>query len=217
MSGQKATPLRGGAYKRPFDLAVLLVANLVLSPLWLILWTLIPLLIWLEDRGPVFFRQDRVGKNGKIINILKFRTMVPNADQCGPAWTEEGDSRVTKIGRILRRTGLDELPEIINICKGDMSLVGPRPLDLEEQGQLEREIPNFGERLCMLPGLTGLAQVYDQTDDAKGKFYYDLEYAQHLSPWLDVKLLAYSAWNTLVARWDRRSGKSTGESNRQLD
>ena len=134
-------------YKRRFDLTVLVLAHMLLMPLWLLLWTIIPVLIWLSDRGPVFYKQKRVGKDGQVFTILKFRTMVPGAESTGPAWTTEGDPRVTRFGKLLRRMALDELPETLSIWKGDMSLVGPRALDLEEQRGLEQQIPGFAQRL----------------------------------------------------------------------
>lgn len=197
-------------YKRPFDLTVLAVSHLVLLPVWILLWVLIPLLIWLEDRGPIVYRQQRAGKDGKVFTILKFRTMVPDADRRGPAWTTEGDPRVTRIGKILRRTALDELPELLSIWKGDMSLVGPRALPVEEQRFLEEQIPGFAERLKVRPGLTGLAQVHNPSDDAPTKLRYDQEYLWRMSLWLDLKLVVLSVLNTVGARWDRRSGKLKG-------
>ena len=104
---------------------------------------------------------------------------------------------------------MDELPELLSIWKGDMSFVGPRALDLEEHQLLEKEISGFGERLRVLPGLTGPAQIYDQTDDANDKFRYDLAYLENMSPWLDARLLVLSVRNTLVGRWDRRAGKTS--------
>lgn len=200
---------RGGArYKLWFDLGVLILAHLLLLPLWVLIWTVIPTLIWIGDRGPVFYRQKRVGKNGRIITIVKFRTMVLDADRKGPAWTTDGDPRVTRFGKILRKSALDELPELLSIWKRDMSLVGPRALDVEEEQSLEKQIPGFEGRLEVLPGLTGLAQVYDRSDDAHDKFRYDLEYLDRMSPWLDMRLLVLSLLNTLGARWDRRSGKA---------
>ena len=194
-------------YKRSFDLTVMIVAHLLLLPLWAILWALIPLLIWLEDRGPVFFRQQRPGKDGQLFTVWKFRTMVVDAERHGPAWTIEGDPRITLVGRFLRRTALDELPGVISIWKGDMSLVGPRALPVEEQQLLQRQVPDFAKRLTVRPGLTGLAQVYDVVDDAQTKLRYDLQYIRSMSPWLDFKLLFMSALNTFANRWDRRSGK----------
>ena len=202
-------PARDG-YKSWFDLTVLVLAHILLLPLWFLLWTIIPILILLGDRGPVFYKQDRVGKGGRIFTVFKFRTMVPDAEDKGAAWTMEQDPRVTKVGKLLRRTALDELPEVLNIWKGDMSLVGPRALDVEEQRSLERLISGFEDRLQVRPGLTGLAQIYDPKDDAHEKFHYDLEYLQRMSPWLDIKLLILSVRNTLGVKWDRRSGKTSG-------
>ena len=212
MSAKQDGQLRAVSYKRYFDLTLLVVAHLVLLPLWLLLWTIIPLLIWIGDRGPVFYRQKRVGKDGRVFIMLKFRTMVPDADHQGPAWTSEGDTRVTRIGRLLRRTALDELPEVLSIWRGDMSLVGPRALDVEEQRSLELVVPGFEDRLQIRPGLTGLAQIYDRSDDANDKYRYDLEYLQRMSLLLDMKLLILSVRNTLVGKWDRRHGKPTGYS-----
>ncbi|MCI0440781.1 MAG: sugar transferase [Chloroflexi bacterium] len=184
-----------------------MLATLLLLPVWIALWMLIPALIWLEDRGPVFYRQLRVGKDGKTFTLLKFRTMVPNAELLGPVWTSEDDPRITGVGKILRRTGLDELPEVLSIFKGDMSLVGPRPLPAREQWALEGQVPGFEQRLKVRPGLTGLAQVADPFDDPHVKLTYDLEYIRSMSPWLDIKLLLLSVRNTFAAKWDRRGGK----------
>ena len=195
------------SYKRWFDISVLVLAHLLLLPLWVVLWTVIPLLVWLEDRKPVFYQQKRMGKDSKPFNVIKFRTMVIDAEERGPAWTTDDDPRVTRVGRILRRTALDELPELINIWKGDMSFVGPRALDLDEQRSLEQLIPGFAKRLQVRPGLTGLAQIYDKIDDPHEKFRYDMEYLQKFNPVLDARLLLLSVWNTAFARWDHRSGK----------
>lgn len=194
-------------YKRPFDLSFLIVSHILLSPLLMVLWTVVPILVWLEDRGSVFYTQKRKGKNGRVFTLMKFRTMVSGADHQGPRWTTERDRRVTRIGKILRRTALDELPEMISVWKGDMSLVGPRPLDEREHSLLEKKIAGFEERLLVPPGLTGLAQVYDQEDLAEAKLNYDLDYIQRMNPFLDLKLLMLSVRNTLLARWDRRGGK----------
>ncbi len=200
--------LNSSSYKRPFDLTILVLAHLLLLPVWVLLWATIPLLIWLQDRGPVFYRQRRMGKGGRVFVVCKFRTMVLNADQLGPVWTVERDPRVTRIGRLLRRTALDELPQVLNIWKGEISLVGPRALDADEHRGLELEIPEFGERLRVRPGLTGLAQVYNRSDDARAKILFDLQYIRCMSPWLDLKLLFLSFINTLSARWDSRTGRS---------
>ena len=201
------TSVKKGRYKRPLDLMILLFAHALLLPLWLVIWTIVPLSIWLEDRGPVFYRQRRSGKDGRVFIVHKFRTMIPDADLKGPAWTASGDPRLTRVGRFLRRTALDELPELWSVLKGDMSFVGPRPLEEIEQTQLENQIPGFHHRLLIRPGLTGLAQVYDTEDVASNKFKLDIEYMEHLSPWLDGKLIFFSVLNSLGAQWDHRSGK----------
>ena len=195
-------------YKRTFDLTLLLFSHVLLFPIWLLLWTLIPFAIWMGDRGPIFYRQRRAGRGGRVFIIHKFRTMVPDADLKGPTWTLQGDLRLTRVGKILRRTALDELPELWSVLKGDMSFVGPRPLDENEQKQLEDQIPGFHQRLMIRPGLTGLAQVYDSVDSARDKFKYDVEYIGRMSPWLDGKLILLSILNSLGARWDRRAGKA---------
>ena len=198
---------RAEAYKRGFDISILVLAHVLLLPLWLALWAIIPVLIWLGDRGTVFYRQQRVGKDGQTFTVIKFRTMVLDADTKGPGWTVDSDPRVTRVGRFLRRCALDELPEVLSIWKGDMSLVGPRALEVEEHRLFEEHIPEFATRLQVRPGLTGLAQVYDRADNPLDKFKYDLEYLRRMSPWLDISILALSVRNTLAARWDWRSGK----------
>lgn len=205
--GYTAAPPKWAWYKRPFDLLVLITAHVLLAPLWLLLWTLIPLAIWLEDRGPIFYTQLRVGKNGRLFRVYKFRSMVPDAEERGGFWTVPGDPRVTRVGRILRRTALDELPQVLSIWAGHMSLVGPRALTEGEQRHYEETIPGFRERLAVRPGLTGLAQVFDKTDNARLKLSYDLLYIRRMSLWLDLKLLFLSVVYTLRGRWDRREGK----------
>lgn len=172
------------------------------------LWVLISLLIWFEDKTPIFYKQKRAGKKGKEFTVLKFRTMIKDADKNGPVWTNDGDPRVTRIGRILRRTALDELPSLLSILKGDMSFVGPRALAVQEQQLLEKQIPGFEKRLSVRPGLTGLSQVYNYEDDPHLKLHYDLEYISKSNFWLDIKLIVLSFMNTFTARWDKRGGKA---------
>lgn len=197
-----------GGYKSCFDRSILVLAHVLFAPLWVLLWMVIPFLIWLDDRGPVFYKQQRMGKDSVPFNVIKFRTMVADAENRGPAWTTVDDPRVTRVGRILRRTALDELPEVISIWQGKMSFVGPRALDVEEHRSLEELMPGFEMRLQVRPGLTGLAQIHDKSDDPYEKYRYDMEYLQRMHPLLDVQLLLLSVWNTLIARWDHRSGKA---------
>ena len=207
----EASRLRQPRYKRPFDLGVLIVAHVALAPLWLILWVVIPVIIRLQDRGPVFYRQQRVGIGGSQFEILKFRSMVPEADTIGPAWTVVGDTRVTPFGRLLRRTALDELPQLLNILKGDMSFVGPKPLSVAEHKQVVGTIQGFEDRNRLRPGLTGLAQVYNKADETRKKLKLDLEYVSRVGLALDVKLMLLSVRNSLLARWDTREGKPPAE------
>jgi lipopolysaccharide/colanic/teichoic acid biosynthesis glycosyltransferase len=198
-------------YKRPFDLTILSIAHL-LPPLllvWLLPWTSISLAIWLQDRGPVFFHQKRVGKNGCVFTIRKVRTMVRDAEKhTGAVWASNSDPRITRVGRILRWTALDELPQLLNICKGEMSLVGPHAERPELQQQFVQQVPGFDRRLQVRPRLTGLAQLKgDYEMFPSEKLRYGLQYIQHMSPWLDLKLIAFSVRNTFFGQWDRRSGK----------
>ena len=191
------------SYKRPFDLVVLATAHLfpLLTPVWVLLWALIPFAIWLEDRGPILFRQKRVGKNGREFTFLKFRTMVSGADEAG-LMTAEHDPRVTGVGRFLRRTALDELPQVVNILRGDMSFVGPRALPTAMHAEATQVEPRFPERLQITPGLTGVAQLYlPRHCHPRRRLLYDLLYIRKASLWLDVRLMLRAAWNTLTGSW----------------
>lgn len=198
--------------KRIFDIILSLSGIIVSSPLWL----LIPLAVIIDDGCPILYLQDRIGKNGKIFKALKFRSMVNDAEkETGPIQAKEKDPRVTRVGRILRATAMDELPQLVNIFKGDMSFVGPRalrPAELEIHGNpgtvcLE-DIPGSRERQSVSPGLTGLAQVYLPTDALREeKFGYDLQYIETQSLWLDLKLIVLSFWITFRGKWESRGKK----------
>lgn len=181
-------------YKRPFDLAILIVAHVVLLPVWLALWIGIPLAIWLADGGAVFFTQTRLGKDGKRFNVIKFRTMITDAEaSTGPIWAAEDDSRITRVGRVLRRFRLDEIPQVINILKGEMSLVGPRPERPELAAEFTRQLPRFGDRLRVRPGIAGLAQTRGHYSTRPvDKLRYDNLCIEKLNPMLDLKLLVLS-------------------------
>ncbi len=190
-------------YKRPFDLTILVIAHVFLLPVWLLLWTLIPLAIWLEDRGPIFFVQQRVGWQGKYFRMYKFRTMrIPKAGEYWSEHTQTNDPRVTRVGRLLQRTALDELPQMINLWKGDISFVGPRPLPVPMFRAALEEESNFSQRLQVRPGLTGLAQVsLPRHCPPSLRIKYDLQYIYAYSLVLDVKLILFSVWLTLTGRW----------------
>ena len=183
-------------YKRAFDLAVIFFACILLIPLWLCVWIFVPLAIWLEDRGPVFYAQERVGRGGKHFRVLKFRTMIQDAESLtGQVLAVEDDPRLTRVGRILRKFHLDEMPQVINIVRGEMSLVGPRPERPALAEQFNREVPGFSARLRVRPGIAGLAQVRGSYwTDPGYKLRYDNLYIETMSPWLDCKLLFLAVW-----------------------
>lgn len=189
-------------YKRPFDLALISVALVLLLPLWLVLAIAVPLAIRIEDGGRVFYAQRRVGRGGRVFNMLKFRSMVEDAErQTGPVLAAVQDDRTTKVGRVLRRFHLDELPQLVNIIKGDMSLVGPRPERPELIKEIEQELPDFGLRVRVRPGIAGLAQARaGYHADSREKLLYDQRYIETMNPLLDVKLLFLCAWGVLRPR-----------------
>lgn len=188
--------------KRLFDLLVLVMAHALLLPIWLALWIFIPLALLLLEGRPLLYRQERVGRHGKVFRVWKFRTMIRGADVVGSASTQVNDPRITRSGRWLRRTALDELPQVVNIARGDMGFVGPRALAKIEVDELERQFPDFVSRKRVRPGLTGLAQLHAPRGDARSKLSYDLRYVESMSPLLDAKILVISVWRTLARRWD---------------
>ncbi|MGG0788113.1 sugar transferase [Peribacillus simplex] len=148
------------------------------------------LIIKLESKGPAFFLQERVGLNGKLYYVIKLRSMDVNAEEKGAQWALKNDPRVTKVGSFIRKTRIDEIPQLINILKGDMSLIGPRPERPMFTEQFNKEISGFKNRLVVKPGITGWAQVnggYEISPEEKLKF--DLHYIQHLSFFMDLKII----------------------------
>jgi sugar transferase (PEP-CTERM system associated) len=181
---------------RAFDLVI----SLVVLTLTLPLMALAAILIWLESgfRGPILYRQTRVGRDGKLFRILKFRSMSVDAEQYGGArWAVDGDSRVTAVGGVLRMSRIDELPQLINVLKGEMSFVGPRPERPEFVDDLVNEIPFYDLRHRVNPGITGWAQIcypYGASrEDAKDKLEYDLYYIKNYSLFLDLMILIQTA------------------------
>ncbi|HTU91280.1 MAG TPA: sugar transferase [Gemmataceae bacterium] len=160
------------------------------------------LLVKLTSRGPAFYTQTRVGEDGRLFTIWKIRSMIHNCESLtGPRWSMPGDPRVTRVGAFLRASHLDELPQLLNVLRGEMSLIGPRPERPEFVPELERELPGYWQRLRVRPGVTGLAQVQLPPDSdlssVRRKLAHDLYYIRHLSPWLDVRLLACTAVHAL--------------------
>lgn len=177
------------ASKRVFDLVIAFLGIAMLT----VLVPLVALALRFDSPGPVIFRQPRVGRGGRTFELLKFRTMGLDAESDGPRWAEERDQRVTRVGRYLRRLHLDEVPQALNILRGDLSFIGPRPERPEFVARLEREIPFYRARLAVRPGITGWAQVNypyaASVEDALTKLQYDLYYVKHQSPWLDLNIL----------------------------
>ncbi|MDP6050579.1 MAG: sugar transferase [SAR202 cluster bacterium] len=191
------------SYKTLFDLTILTCSHVVLAPIFVILWIFIPTAIWLEDRGPVFYTQNRLGKNGKLFKLYKFRSMIPDAEkETGAVLASDNDLRVTRVGKFIRKRALDELPQVINLWKGDISLVGPRPERPELMHDIVGVLPLYAERLIVKPGLTGIAQVYGRyATNPRHKLMYDRIYIREMNPILDIKLLVYSVLLTLKAKW----------------
>jgi lipopolysaccharide/colanic/teichoic acid biosynthesis glycosyltransferase len=198
--------------KRAFDATLAAAGLLASAPLWAIFAAAIKL----EDGGPVFFRQDRVGLAGRTFDALKNRSMRPDAEaMTGALQATENDPRVTRTGRFMRATAMDELPQLWNIIRGDMSFVGPRALRPGEieagaNGRLTRleDVPGFEHRIKVRPGLTGLAQVYAPRDvPRRQKFRYDRLYVDRRSWRLDLQLLLLSFWISLHGTWEARGRK----------
>lgn len=210
--------------KRPLDVVLALLGLLASSPLWAV----IALAIRLESGRPIFYFQERAGRRGRTFLAWKFRSMVKDAEAAsGPVAATDEDPRITRVGRLLRSTAMDELPQFVNILKGDMSFVGPRadrPWEVEQRdGELHRGdasgadasaptfealIPNYHLRLLVRPGLTGLAQIYGRYDTPRRqKLRFDLLYVRRQTFWLDVRLILLSLWISVRGKWESRSAK----------
>src|SRR5437899_846852 len=195
--------------KRTVDVMLAAIGLVASAPLWAVM----AVAIKLEDGGLVFFPQDRVGRGGRVFQALKFRSMRPDAEALtGPIQAAEDDPRVTRVGRWLRATAMDELPQLWNIFVGDMSFVGPRalvPAEIEVSGRGElvpmERIPGYQARHRVRPGLTGVAQIYADRDvPRRHKFKLDLLYVRRQSSSLDLRLIALSFWITFRGRWEKR-------------
>ncbi len=186
-------------FKRVMDVLLSLTGLVVLSPLLLLL----AVLVKLTSRGPVFYRQERCGLNGRAFHMLKFRSMAVNAEQqSGAVWAVKNDSRRTCFGSFLRRTSLDELPQLFNVLMGDMSLVGPRPERPVFIQQFKKTIPNYMARHCVKAGITGWAQVHGWRGNTslRKRLQYDLYYITHWTPWLDLRILWMTLFKGIVHR-----------------
>lgn len=175
--------------KRVFDIIISLGLLIILSPALLI----VIIMIKLTSKGPVFYIQQRVGRNSRIFNMFKFRSMVKDAEEYGPEWAGEKDPRITGIGKLIRKFYFDEVPQLINVLKNEMSIVGPRPERPFFVEMLSREIPYYYKRLSVKPGITGWAQIkhkYDSSlDDVREKLKFDFYYIENMSLKLDFKIM----------------------------
>ena len=195
------SPLYGWniVFKRATDMVISFFAIIITSPLMII----IALLIKLESRGPVFFVQERVGLDRKVFKMYKFRSMQMDAEShSGPVWTKENDGRRTRLGVLLRKTSLDELPQFFNVFTGDMSMVGPRPERAVFVEDFKKSIPQYMLRLKMKAGITGWAQVNGWRGNTclEKRIEHDLYYIKHWSLFFDIKILIKTLWNGLINR-----------------
>jgi len=197
-----APPCPESLTKRLFDFSLASFGLILFAPVWI----LICVAIYLEDGRPILFIQKRVGKHGREFTAYKFRTIYRKYDRevAQGVAVHSDDKKVMRVGRILRRTALNELPQLLNILRGDMSFVGPRPEPPEFIAAYEKEVPNLGRlRYQIRPGLTGIAQVFGPHNmNPRNKLRYDLFYMRKRSFWLDIKLIGISVWNTVSAKWD---------------
>ena len=192
-----ALPLK----KNPFDTfnrigkrILDLICGTIISSVFVVVFPFVAIAIKLDSPGTIFYKQERVGQYGAKFTVYKFRSMVTDAERNGKAqWAVKGDARITKVGNFIRKTRLDELPQVLNVLRGEMSMVGPRPERYQFIKELQQQIPFYRTRLAVKPGLTGWAQInygYGSTiEDALIKLQYDLYYLKHWSPWLDLKIL----------------------------
>jgi lipopolysaccharide/colanic/teichoic acid biosynthesis glycosyltransferase len=168
-----------------------LLLTVLFVPIFLVMLAAVALIIRLDSPGPIFFVQTRIGRRGRSFRMIKFRTMFHGAS--GPSFTAQGDSRITRVGWFLRRSRLDELPQFINVLKGDMSWVGPRPEAIDLEQSYVRDIPHFALRSIIRPGITGWAQINQgyahDPDEMRSKLEYDLFYLKHCSLWLDLVIV----------------------------
>lgn len=179
-------------FKRVVDIAVSFFLLALLAPAI----ALISVLIKVDSRGPVFYTQDRVGLDGRVFKLIKFRSMVRDAENgTGPVIAEPDDARTTRLGRFIRLRNIDEIPQLINVLKGDMSLVGPRPERPFFHDKFASQVDGWTERLSVRPGLTGLSQLkYGYMSDPKVKLSYDVEYLRGMSLFFDLRIMAETAW-----------------------
>ena len=202
-------------FKPFFDIACALIVFVLSSPILLVT----AIAIKIDSKGPVIFTQKRVGKNGKVYDMYKFRSMCVGAEQQeGGVFCTKGDARVTKVGRFIRATSIDELPQVINILKGEMSIIGPRPVLTYYPKNWDEYSENELKRFDVLPGITGWAAVHGRkTNTVEARFAYDNYYVENLSFWLDVKILFMTVKSVLTNEGNEDDGSAKMNSSVQSE
>ena len=194
--------------KRSIDLSFLIIGFTLLMPILLIVILLVVIFLFLEDGYPIFYTQDRYAKNKKQFKLYKFRSMIKNAEQqTGAIWaSKDDDPRLTKTGKFIRKYAIDEIPQLINILRGDISIVGPRPERPELYTKFSKGNLPYEKRLDAPQGLTGLAQLLGSYDTLpKNKLRYDLLYIKNQSVYLDIKIIFFSVLVTIIGNWQSDS------------
>ena len=185
-------------FKRFMDIVLSIIGLIIISPILLI----VSLAIKIDSKGPVIFKQERIGKDGKVFKIYKFRSMVVGAEKMGTGvYSKKGDNRVTRVGKFIRMTSIDELPQLVNILKGEMSFIGPRPVLTYHPWKYEEYTPEQLKRFEVRPGVTGLAQIHGRKQvEWEKRIKYDVEYVEKLGLWLDIKIFFITIYKVLFMK-----------------
>lgn len=194
-------------FKRFMDIVLSIIGLIIISPILLI----VSLAIKIDSKGPVIFKQERIGKDGKAFKIYKFRSMVVGAEKMGTGvYSKKGDNRVTRVGKFIRMTSIDELPQLVNILKGEMSFIGPRPVLTYHPWKYEEYTPEQLKRFEVRPGVTGLAQIHGRKQvEWEKRIKYDVEYVEKLSLWLDIKIFFITIYKVLFMKDNENTEKIT--------
>lgn len=194
-------------FKRFMDIVLSIIGLIILSPILLI----VSIAIKIDSKGPVIFKQERIGKDGKVFKIYKFRSMVVGAEKMGTGvYSKKGDSRVTRVGKFIRMTSIDELPQLVNILKGEMSFIGPRPVLTYHPWKYEEYTPEQLKRFEVRPGVTGLAQIHGRKQvEWEKRIKYDVEYVEKLGLWLDIKIFFITIYKVLFMKDNENTEKTT--------
>ncbi len=190
--------------KRFLDIIFSIILLIVLSPILLI----VSIAIKIDSKGPVIFKQERIGKDGKVFKIYKFRSMVVGAEKIGTGvYSEKKDSRVTRVGKIIRATSIDELAQLVNILKGEMSFIGPRPVLTYHPWKYEEYSEQQKKRFLLRPGITGLAQINGRKQvDWEKRIKYDVEYVEKVNLWLDIKITFITIYKVIFMKDNVNTG-----------